>query len=120
MNVKTIFLNGILEKDIYMMQLDGYMFRRGQFPIRQGIWNFGKEEESKKEPIIRFECKKPGHMKIDFPKLKKDSRRDKRNAKKKFEKFKKVFVTWGESDLNTSDDESSNQKVANLCLVAKE
>ena len=56
--------------------------------------------------------------KIDCPKLKKDSRRDKRNAK--FEKFKKVFAAWGESDIDTSDDESSDQEVVNLCFIAKE
>ena len=57
-------------------------------------------------------------MEIDCPKLKKDSRRDKRNAK--FENFKKVFAAQGESDIDTSDDESSDQEVENLCFVAKE
>ena len=94
------------------------MFKRGQFPRRQGRRNFDKNEEQKKDPIICFECKKPGHMKVDCPNLKKESRRDKRNIK--FEKFKKAFAAWGESDVDTSDDESSDQEVANLCLVAQE
>ena len=57
-------------------------------------------------------------MKIDCPNLKKESRRDKRNIK--FDKFKKAFAAWGESDIDTSDDESSDQELANLCLVAQE
>ena len=46
--------------------------------------NFGKEEKSKKGPLICFECEKPGHMKIDYHKLKKDLRKDKKNTKEKF------------------------------------
>ena len=38
---------------------------------------------------------------------------------RKFKKFKRAFVAWEESDIDTSDDESSDQEVANLCLVAK-
>ena len=41
-----------------------------------------------------------------------------RNAK--FEKFKKAFAAWGESDIDTSDAKSSDQEVANLFFVAKE
>ena len=92
------------------------IFKKGQFLRRQGRKNFGKEEESKKEPIIWYECKKSGHIKIDCPKL----RKDKKSSKEKFKKFKKAFAAWGKSDVDTSDDESSDQEVANLCLVAKD
>ena len=45
---------------------------------------------------------------------------DKKSSKEKFKKFDKAFAAWGESDIDTSDDESSDQEVANICLVAKE
>ena len=69
-----------------------------------------------KEHIICFECKKTWHIKIDFPKF----RKEKRSSKEKLEKFKKDFVAWGESEDDSIDDETSDQEVANLCLVAKE
>ena len=47
-------------------------------------------------------------------------RKDKRSSKEKFKKFKRTFAAWGESDIDTSDDESSDQKMSNLYLVAKE
>ena len=58
-------------------------------------------------------------MKIDYPKLK-DSRREKKSTKEKIKKFKKAFAAQGENDIDTSDYDSSNQEVSNLCLVAKE
>ena len=60
------------------------MFKRSQFSRRQRSRNFGKTKELNKDPIICFECKKPGNMKIDYLKFKKDSRRDKRNSKEIF------------------------------------
>ena len=53
------------------------IFKKGQFSRRQGRRNFGKEEESKKDPIICFECKKSGHIKVDCPKLRKDKKSSK-------------------------------------------
>ena len=41
----------------------------------------------KKEPIICYEYKKAGHIKVDCPKL----RKDKKSSKEKFEKFKKAL-----------------------------
>ena len=61
-----------------------------------------KVEETKKQPTICYECKKSGHIKVDCLKL----RKDKKSSKENFEKFKKDFAAWGESDANTSDDES--------------
>ena len=60
--------------------------------------------------------KKPEHIKIDCPKL----RKDKKSSKEKIEKFKKAFAVGGESDVDTFDDDSSDQEVANLCLVSKD
>ena len=44
------------------------MLKRGKFLRRQGRRNFGREEESKKDLIICFECKKLRHIKVDCPK----------------------------------------------------
>ena len=57
------------------------MFKKGQFTQKQGRKIFEKEEESKKDPIICFECKKSGHIKVDYPKLRKDKRSSKENLK---------------------------------------
>ena len=40
-----------------------------------------KDDSQKKEPIICYECKKPGHIKVDCPKLKNFSK-DKKKGKK--------------------------------------
>ena len=50
------------------------------------------------------------------PKLRKDNK----SSIEKFKKIEKTFAAWGESDIDTTDDEASDQEVANLCLVAKE
>ena len=67
------------------------IFKKRQFSRRQSIRNFSKEKELK-ESIICFECKKPGHIKLNCLKLRKDSRKDKKGSKENFEKFKKAFA----------------------------
>ena len=57
------------------------MFKKGKFSQRQGRSNLEREEEMKKEPIICFECKKPGNIKIDCPKLRKEKRSSKKKSK---------------------------------------
>ena len=66
-----------------------------------------KSKEEEKDQIICYECKKPGHIRTDFPLYK----------RKGFEKKKKQKVhvaTW--SDEESSSDEDN--EVANLCLMA--
>ncbi|GAV58069.1 hypothetical protein CFOL_v3_01605, partial [Cephalotus follicularis] len=53
-----------------------------------------------------FECNKLGHIKVDFPQLKK---------KKLFKK--KALKAWHLSDDESSDDEVT-EHVANLCFMA--
>ncbi|GMI76671.1 hypothetical protein HRI_001336400 [Hibiscus trionum] len=68
-----------------------------------------KNKEDGKDPIICFECNKPGHIRSECPQLK----------KKGFEKKKKLkakLATW--SDEESSEDDE--QEVANLCLMALE
>ena len=68
-----------------------------------------KELEAKKEPIICFKCKKPGHVKADCPLMKKGYKRTKKRAMK---------ATWDDSDGDSSNDDSSEDEVANICLMA--
>ncbi|XP_057989065.1 uncharacterized protein LOC131172129 [Hevea brasiliensis] len=73
--------------------------------------NFKKDkgESSKRDPPICFECNKPGHIRMDCPKL-----------KKPFKKFKKkaLKATWDES--SDSKDEEIGDQVAQMCFMAME
>ncbi|OAY43379.2 hypothetical protein MANES_08G063666v8 [Manihot esculenta] len=73
--------------------------------------NFRKEngESSKKEVVICYECNKPGHYKVDCPKLKKPIKKFKKKA------FK---ATWDES--SDSEEEEVGDEIANMCFMALE
>ncbi|KAI8530016.1 hypothetical protein RHMOL_Rhmol11G0021200 [Rhododendron molle] len=71
----------------------------------------GKIESSNKDPIICYECKKPGHIKSECPYAKKYSKKDKRKA---------MMATWDNSDDSSSDEEDEQQEVANLCFMTTE
>ncbi|KAL4346425.1 hypothetical protein GQ457_17G007970 [Hibiscus cannabinus] len=75
-----------------------------RFQRREDFMNKNKEEEN--DQLICYECKKPGHMKVECPNLKKSLER---------KKHKNFVATW--SDEDTSNDEDY---VANLCLMAIE
>ena len=70
--------------------------------------DFKNKEE--KDPIICYECKKPGHMKAECPQLKQE------NYVKTKKKHRAHIATW--SDEESMDDEKD--EVANLCLMALE
>ena len=76
------------------------LFRKGRRSSRRS-----NKEDSKE--IICYECKKPGHMKADCPKLKKRSFPNRR-------KKKNLLATWTDED-NTDE---SDAEVANICLMA--
>ncbi|GAV58209.1 zf-CCHC domain-containing protein/DUF4219 domain-containing protein [Cephalotus follicularis] len=69
-----------------------------------------REESSKLEEVICFECNKLGHYKSDCPRLKK-----KEHLKKK----KAMLATCDDSDESSSDEES-HEEVAQLALMAIE
>ncbi|GAV62229.1 hypothetical protein CFOL_v3_05753 [Cephalotus follicularis] len=69
-----------------------------------------KGESSKKEKdIICYECDKPGHTRLECPKLKK---------KKNIFKKKAMIATWSDSDESSSEE--ANEEVANIALMAIE
>ncbi|KAG8661295.1 hypothetical protein MANES_02G221966v8 [Manihot esculenta] len=73
--------------------------------------NFRKEkgESSKKEVVICYECNKPGHYKVDCPKLKKPIKKFKKKACK---------ATWDES--SDTEEEEVGDEIANMCFMALE
>ena len=70
---------------------------------RRKFRNF-KNQKEKKEVIICYECKKPGHIRSECPLL---------NKLKK----KAMVATWDDSDEDSSDEDES-QEVSNLALMA--
>ncbi|GAV77425.1 zf-CCHC domain-containing protein/UBN2 domain-containing protein [Cephalotus follicularis] len=88
---------------------------------QQGKKTFKKfpqnEESSKKEELICYECKKPGHFKSECPSLKKKEQFKKNNEHSK--KKKAMIATWSDSDYSSSDEESDG-KVANIAFMAME
>ncbi|MQL85326.1 hypothetical protein Taro_017852, partial [Colocasia esculenta] len=87
----------------------------------------GKEfKKSKAKDVNRseptcYECKKPGHIKADCPKLKKVEFKKKDNTKK-FKRYKKkvMAVAWdnnSDSDSESSSSEEEEEK-ANLAFMA--
>ncbi|GKV49876.1 hypothetical protein SLEP1_g56599 [Rubroshorea leprosula] len=71
-----------------------------------------KGDSNKKDGIICYHCKKPGHVKFKCP------FGNEKSLKVKEKKSKKALVTTWSDD--SSDKESSDFKVANLCLMARE
>ena len=67
-----------------------------------------KEEKENREgakEVICYKCKKPGHVKYDYPLYK--AKREKRRA---------MMATWSQSE-DSSNDENVNE-VANMCFIA--
>ena len=72
-----------------------------------------QRSDSKKENVTCYECKKPGHYKSDCPDLKKGK------EPSRFERKKALKAsTW--DDSSDSEDESKEEEIANLCLMAND
>ncbi|GKV47613.1 hypothetical protein SLEP1_g54498 [Rubroshorea leprosula] len=71
-----------------------------------------KGDSNKKDKIICYRCKKPGHVKFECP------FGNEKSLKAKEKRSKKALVTTWSDD--SSDKESSDSEVANLCFMARE
>ncbi|OMO77060.1 Zinc finger, CCHC-type [Corchorus capsularis] len=83
--------------------------------------NFKKEklkgEVSKQTPVICYGCRKPRHIKPEFP------LNNNENQKKEKKKKKKAMMvgTWSNSDTSSSETSDAEEDIkVNLCLMAKE
>ena len=65
-------------------------------------------ESSKNESPICYKCKKPGHYKNECPQVDKENMKYKKKALK---------ATWDDSDESDLDNNSSDNEVANFCLL---
>ncbi|WRX20691.1 Integrase [Theobroma cacao] len=100
------------------------MGRRNQRLARIGFkkdqsasWKIkNKNDFNKKEELICYECKKPGHFKFECLLLKDETPKKNKKSKKAM-----VVATWSDSDTSSSEaeDEKSEER-ANICLIAQE
>ncbi|MQM12743.1 hypothetical protein Taro_045663, partial [Colocasia esculenta] len=77
-------------------------------------------EQKKAEPLC-YECKKPGHIRAECPKLKKTEFR-KKDSSRKFRRHKKKAMVAAWDNSSDSDSESSStseeEEKANLAFMA--
>ncbi|MQM11701.1 hypothetical protein Taro_044609 [Colocasia esculenta] len=80
-----------------------------------------KVKDVKKSEPICYECKKPGHIKAECPKLKKTEFK-KKDKSKKFKRYKKKAMEAAWNNESDSDSESSSndeeEEKANLAFMA--
>ncbi|GAB2272741.1 hypothetical protein Dimus_038991 [Dionaea muscipula] len=90
---------------------------RKRFPNK----NTYKREESSKAnqgEVICYNCQRPGHMAYECPHPKVEKSKNKNLYKGK---KKSLLATWmNQSEDESTDDDSSQNEVANLCFMAKE
>jgi len=95
------------EDDIayFSRKYKNFIKRKKQFKKNFSNQRESKGEKNKKDEVICYECKKPGHIRTDCPLLK---------SSKKFKK-KAMKATWDDSDESES---GSDEEVANFCFMA--
>nr|KYP44808.1 hypothetical protein KK1_033669 [Cajanus cajan] len=71
-----------------------------------------KTLREKAQPLC-FECKKPGHYKIECPELEKEKEKEKKKLIS-YKKKKAMMATWEDLDTTSSEDDVE----ANICLMA--
>ncbi|MQM17896.1 hypothetical protein Taro_050877 [Colocasia esculenta] len=97
-----------------------YQFGRRYFKKNKDFRKPEGKDLKKTEPIC-YECKKPGHIKTECPKLKKPKFK-KKDGSKKFRRYKKkaMAATWSNSSDSDSESTSSEEEEekANLAFMA--
>ncbi|MQL96691.1 hypothetical protein Taro_029373 [Colocasia esculenta] len=97
-----------------------YQSSRRYFKKNKDLKKTEGKDQKKAEPTC-YECKKPGHMKAECPKLKKSEFRKKESSRKP-RRFKKkaMAAAWDNSSDSDSESSSSNEEEeeANLALMA--
>ncbi|MQL86321.1 hypothetical protein Taro_018853 [Colocasia esculenta] len=68
-----------------------------------------RKEKKEKEPVC-YECRKPGHLRPDCPRLKKTSQTEK--PKKQHKKFKRrgMAAAWENDEVTSSESSSSDSE----------
>ena len=101
------------DMEIAMLTKNFNRFLKRKFPSRSRHINKKTEGEGKMKTkeVTCYECKKPGHIKSEFSKLKYNNK----GAKDKRKAFKVTWDNSSEFELEEDQDE-----VANLCFMAFE
>ncbi|WRX11446.1 Integrase [Theobroma cacao] len=91
--------------------------RRGFRKDQGASWKIrNKNDSNKKEEMICYECKKPGHFKSECPLPKDETPKKNKRSKKAM-----VAVAWSDSDTSSFEiDDEKFEERANICLMAQE
>ena len=91
----------------------GERFRGKRFTFRRDLSkkepssHGDKEKWEEKRDLVYFKCKKPRHIKYDYPLYKSEAKRRMKKA---------MMATWSESE--ESFEEENEKEVANMCFMA--
>ncbi|WRX09068.1 zinc finger protein [Theobroma cacao] len=91
--------------------------RRGFRKDQGASWKIkNKNDFNKKEKMICYKCKRPGHFKSECPLLKDETPKKNKRSKKAM-----VATVWSDNDKSSSEtDDEKSEKRANICLMAQE
>ncbi|MQM19399.1 hypothetical protein Taro_052403, partial [Colocasia esculenta] len=83
---------------------------------KNGSRRIQKKERKEKEPVC-YECRKPGHLRPDCPKLKKVGQLEK--SKKQHKKFKRkaMAAAWNNDEAKSSESSSSKSEKVQKILI---
>ena len=112
------------DKDLalFTRQMKKFLRRKRRFPgkykqqFKKKYGNKGessiKKNSPKKEPIMCYECKKPGHMRGECPEL------IKKLKKEKSRRPRAMMATWSDEDSTEQSSEELDELMESLCLMA--
>ena len=82
-----------IEISLLVRKVRNFMKKKNNYPRKKPLRRRERQKES--EEGICYECRKPGHLKIDCPQLKKESKKKKRA----------LVATWGDSEDSSIDED---------------